>query len=174
MQRLRDITNMNVDSKESSEDEESHSGQEEESDPETEDGQDTGSQASEGSPPAKTGAGPRGSRARRWFPLAQCSGWEEAQLQMHKLSVQQMSGAALHKGTVSATQGFLPMLLHRRLPQNNHSIMQTMLALLKWIPTFNTLIMQDLTAKDLICFLSWKRRPRMKCGRGLPVKFSTG
>ena len=68
----------------------------------------------------------------------------------------------------------LPMLLHRRLPQNNHSIMQTMLALLKWIPTFNTLIMQDLKAKDLICFLSWKRRPRMKCGRGLPVKFNTG
>ena len=64
LQRLRDITDMDV----SSEDEESHSRQEEESDREAEDGHDTGSQASEGSPPAKTGAGPRGSRARRWFP----------------------------------------------------------------------------------------------------------
>ena len=68
----------------------------------------------------------------------------------------------------------LPMLLHRRLPQNNDSIMQTIVALWKWIPTFNTLIMQDLKAKDLICFLSWKRRPRMKCGGGVRVKFNTG
>ena len=89
----------------SSEGEDIHIGQEDESD--CEDGVYTGSQASEGSPQAKTGKGPSGTRARKWFPVAQCSGWEEAQVAMHKLSVQQMSGAALHKGTVSATQGFL-------------------------------------------------------------------
>ena len=91
----------------SSEDEDSHGGLEEDIGGGSQDGDDTGSKASEGSPQAKTGKGPSGTRARRWFPVAQCSGWEEAQVAMHKLSVQQMSGAALHKGTVSATQGFL-------------------------------------------------------------------
>ena len=66
------------------------------------------------------------------------------------------------------------MLLHRRLPQNNDSIMQTIVALWKWIATFNTLIMQDLKKKDLICFLSWKRKVRMKCGRGQRVELNNG
>ena len=71
----------------SSEDEDSHGGLEEDIGGGSQDGDDTGSKASEGSPQAKTGKGPSGTRARRWFPVAQCSGWEEAQVRMQSMGM---------------------------------------------------------------------------------------